>query len=96
MNKAEKKKILDSDRFKKYFDKVKKLGFRPDCLFYTRHTNFIPDGKPPCDICGSRELIHPIGRYVCFDFEGENKTEIYFCGNCLNELESLGIECDMN
>ncbi len=81
------KSFEDYEEHKTYIKKIKELGVNINYLFFTRHTNFIPDGCPPCDICGATKLIHGVGRYISFDEEGEIKTEIYLCGHCLNYLE---------
>lgn len=80
---------------KQFLDKVNKLGFNPEYFFYTRHTQFIPDGCPPCDICGGNKLIHGVGRYISFDEDREDDLAIFICGYCLNHLEEWGIKTDM-
>ena len=80
---------------KQYLEKIKKLGFNPDYLVYTRHTQFIPDGCPPCDICGGTKLVHGIGRYISFDEDREDNLAIFICGYCLNHLDEWEIQTDM-
>ena len=84
--------FLKNPKHKNYLDKVRKLGFNPEHLVYTRHTMFHGE---PCDICGSTKLIMGKGRYVSFDPEREDDTAIFICGDCLNYLEEQGIRTDM-
>ncbi len=86
----------EHEEFKSYIEKFEKLGFDLDYLHYTRHTHFIPDGYPPCDICGGTKLIHGIGRYISFDEDREDDLAVFICGYCLRFLEEeWDIKTDM-
>ena len=89
-------KFEDYEEHKNYVEKINKLGFDIDYFFYTRHTNFIPDGCPPCDICGGTKLVHSVGRYISFDEDREDNLAIFLCGYCLNHLEDWEIKTDMS
>lgn len=87
----------DYPEHKIFIEKLGKIGYALDgCIPFIRHTSFIPDGKPKCDICGSTELIHGVGRYIICDVDNEwiddeedrNSVEIYLCGYCQDRLST--------
>lgn len=86
----------DYEEHTQYIKKIEKLGFDINYLFYTRHNHFIPDGCPPCDICGGNKLVHGVGRYISFDEDRKDNLAIFICGYCLNHLEEWDIKTDMN
>ena len=82
----------DYPEHKLYIEKIEKLGFDIDYLFFHRHTSF--NGEP-CDICGGTKLVSGVGRYISYDEEREDELAIFFCGYCLRHLEEWDIKTDM-
>ncbi len=90
-------KFEDYEEHKTYLEKVEKLEFDINYLFFTRHNHFIPDGCPACDICGATKLVHGVGRYISFDADRKDDLAIFLCGHCLNYLEDKWkIKTDMS
>lgn len=86
-------KELESEKYQNFWKKVQELGF-VHFIPYTRHSHFIPDGSPACDVCGEKTLVSGVGRYIIFDPEREDDLAVYLCGHCVEKLEEGGAPLD--